>query len=63
MSAPTPDETFPPALPLDGAAAIAAADDWTLILFAIGFTVFVLAAALIAAVAFARSVPSRYRRT
>lgn len=52
-----PLETFPPALPLDGAEIIAAASEWQLILFAIGFSIVCLGLAFFAAVMFSRSAP------
>lgn len=58
-------ETFPPALPLDGADVIASASDWQLVLFAIGFSIVCLGLAFFAAVMFSRSAPParRVRRT
>lgn len=57
----SPLETFPPALPLDGADVIASASDWHLILFAIGFSIVCLGLAFFAAVMFSRSVSPTFR--
>lgn len=53
---------FPPALPLDGAELIASASDMQLIVFAFAFAIFCLTLSLFAAVTFARSKPTQYRR-
>lgn len=62
MSASDAGAPFPAPLPLDGAELIASASDMQLIMFAVAFGILCLALSLFAAVTFARSKPSRYRR-